>query len=54
MRLTDMASAAFPHSLENISTVLYLEQAVVACPGAGAVVESSVAGAGFVVGGDKP
>jgi hypothetical protein len=53
MDLMDMASADLSHFMEDVPTVLSLEQAVAAYPGAGAVVECSVAGGGSVVGGDK-
>jgi hypothetical protein len=48
-----MTSADLPHFMEDVPTVLCLEQAVVACHGAGVVAESLVAGEDSVVGGDK-
>jgi hypothetical protein len=49
----DLASADLPHFMEDVPTVLSLEQAVVAYPGAGAVAECSVADGDSVVGENK-
>jgi hypothetical protein len=53
MDLLDMASTDLPHFMEDVPTVLSLEQAVVACHGVGAVAEFSVADGDSVVGSDK-
>jgi hypothetical protein len=53
MDLMDMASADLPHFMEDVPTVLSLEQAVAAYPGAEAVAECSVADGDSVVGEDK-
>jgi hypothetical protein len=53
MNLMDMASADLSHFMEDVSTVLSLEQAVVACHGAGAVAESLAAAEDSVIGDDK-